>query len=167
MLIFSNQNHYIMSAVAKKNGNGNATRSLFPTFRSLMDSFWDSDNFFGREFPVNEFFNRAWTPAVNIKDNTKTYSVEVAAPGLKKDDFNVTIENGLLYIKGKREETKEEKEDNFTRREFNYNSFERTFSLPENAKEDSIKAKYENGVLKITLTKTSTKKATAKKVTIK
>lgn len=156
-----------MTAVAKKNGNGNVTRSLFPTFRSLMDSFWDSDNFFGKEFPMNEFFNRAWTPAVNIKDNTKTYNVEVAAPGLKKDDFTVTIENGLLCIKGEREETKEEKEDNFTRREFNFNSFERTFALPENAKEDSIKAKYENGVLNITLTKTPTKTTKAKKVAIK
>ena len=156
-----------MTAVAKKNGNGNATRNLFPTFRSLMDSFWDSDNFFGREFPVNEFFNRAWTPAVNIKDNTKTYNVEVAAPGLKKDDFTVTIENSLLCIKGEREETKEEKEDNFTRREFNFNSFERTFTLPENAKEDSIKAKYADGVLNITLDKATTKSAKAKKVAIK
>jgi len=156
-----------MTAVAKKSGNGNLTRSLFPTFRSLMDSFWDSDNFFGRDFPMNEFFNRAWTPAVNIKDNTKTYNIEVAAPGLKKDDFTVTIENGLLCIKGEREETKEEKEDNFTRREFNFNSFERTFSLPENAKEDGIKAKYTDGVLNITLTKAPTKTTKAKKVAIK
>ena len=159
-----------MTAVTKRKEDGNITRSLFPTFptfRSLMDSFWNSDDFFGKEFPLDEYFHRAWAPAVNIKDNTKTYEVEVAVPGLKKDDFKVSIENGLLSIKAEREENKEEKEDNFTRREFNYNRFERTFSLPENAREDSIKARYENGVLKITLAKTPDKKTKAKTVEIK
>lgn len=159
-----------MATVAKTNGNGKATRSLFPAFpnfRSLMDSFWDSDNFFGRDFFNDDFFRRAWTPAVNIKDNNKSYEIEVAAPGLKKADFNVSIENGVLSINAEREETKEEKEDNFTRREFNYNRFERTFSLPENAKEDSTKARYDKGVLKITLAKTPSKKTSAKKIAIK
>ncbi len=138
----------------------------FPAFRSLIDSFWDSNNFFGKDFSMDEFFHRAWTPSVNIKDNTKTYEVEVAAPGLNKNDFTVNVENGLLSIKGEHEESKEEKKDNYSRREFNYNRFERTFSLPENAKKDSVKAKYENGVLKISLTKTPTKKSKAKKVAI-
>lgn len=156
------------------NGDGKAVaqpvaKSIFPTiptFRSLVDSFWNQDNFFGRDFSMDEFFHRAWTPAVNIKDNTKTYEIKVAVPGLNKEDFKIIAENGLLCIKGEREDSTESKEDNFTRREYSYNQFERTFTLPENAKADTIKAKYENGELKITMAKTTAKKRVAKAVKI-
>ncbi len=142
------------------------TTPTLPSMRSFMDSFWDLDNFFGRDFSVNEFFNNASIPAVNIKDTTNAYEIEVLAPGLKKDEFEVTVENGLLCIRADHEESKAEKEDTYTRREFNYNQFERFFTLPENVKENSVNAKYENGVLKITLAKTLAKKSIAKTIKI-
>jgi len=135
-----------------------------PSFRSLIDSFWDSDNFFGQD--VEAFINRSGMPAVNIKDNTKTYEVKVAVPGLDKRDINITVNNGVLCIKGEKEISSKSTEDNFTRREYSYNNFIRNFTLPENANPNSIKARFKNGELTITLGKTATKKKANKTVKI-
>ncbi len=108
------------------------------------------------------FFNLDWqgkkswmleVPPVNIVDKGGEFDVELAVPGMKKEDFHITCEDGYLTIKAEREEKKEEKDKNYTRREYNYNSFVRSFSLPESVKADQVKAKYENGVLKLTLPK--------------
>jgi len=124
--------------------------------------------FLSRRFPAltsffdEPFFNIDWNgnksgmlevPPVNIVDKDGEFDVELAVPGMKKEDFHVTCENGYLTIKAEREEKKEEKDKNYLRREYNYNSFERSFSLPESVKADQVKAKYENGVLKLTLPK--------------
>jgi HSP20 family protein len=101
-------------------------------------------------------------PPVNIVDKAGEFDVEIAVPGMKKDDFHVTCENGYLTIRAEREEKKEEKEKNYTRREYNYSSFERSFSLPETVKADQVKAKYEDGVLKISIPKKEEAKAKPK-----
>ena len=105
-------------------------------------------------------------PSVNIMENDKFFEIEVAAPGLHKEDFDVRIENGLLTISVEREETKEEKDANYTRKEFSYNTFRRTFTLPENVLEEKIEAKYVNGVLKLMLKKTAVTAPKAKKIAI-
>jgi len=98
--------------------------------------------------------NNATLPAVNIQENKDTYQIEVAAPGMKKDNFKVDYDNGQLIISSEVKEEKEEKEANFSRREFNYKSFQRTFTIPKNVIEsDKIAAKYENGILHISLPK--------------
>jgi HSP20 family protein len=89
-----------------------------------------------------------------VVDNKGNYEIEVAAPGLKKDDFSVSIENGVLTISGKTEKEEEEKEKNYTRKEFSSKSFVKSFTLPDNVEKDAIAAKYEDGVLKLTVNKT-------------
>jgi HSP20 family protein len=116
-----------MNALQKSN--------LFPFAPLYSDLF--ENNFSGSKFASN-------LPAVNIKENGKEFKVEVAAPGLKKDDFKITTEDGFINISAEHEESKEEKEEDYTMKEYNYNSFSRTFALPENVKEDEIKAKYEH-----------------------
>jgi HSP20 family protein len=92
------------------------------------------------------------TPAVNIQEKNDAYLVEVAAPGLKKEDFNVNLDNDILTISSEKE-AKEGQDDRFTRREFSYSSFERSFSLPQTTEAEKIEAKYENGILKIKIPK--------------
>ncbi len=138
--------------LAKKNDR----RSVFPDFRSIMDDFWGADKFF-----ENDWINlpRFRTPAVNIVDNEGDFQIEVAAPGLHKEDFKIEIDHGILNISAEKEETVEKEEKDFTRREFNYSSFHRSFSLPENVDKDSIVAKYEDGVLKLTVKKLEVEEA--------
>jgi HSP20 family protein len=92
-------------------------------------------------------------PAVNVKEEEKQYLIELAAPGMKKDDFKVELDNGVLTISAKSEETKEEKDNGYVRREFSYRNFQRSFWLPETASAEGIVAAYENGLLKLTIPK--------------
>ena len=143
-----------------KKGNG---WPVIPRFRSFFDDFWGADRFFEGEWPVTRFR----TPAVNIKDNKENFEISVAAPGLTKDDFEVTIDSGILTISCEKEEKSEEKGENYARREFNYSAFERSFSLPENVDAESIEAKYKDGVLLLTLKKLALAEPEAKKIEIK
>lgn len=104
------------------------------------------------------------TPAVNISEKKDHFEVSVAAPGLKKDDFNIDVEDNMLTISCEKEEKKEEKDERYTRKEYNYTSFSRSFTLPEEVVKDKIEAAYQDGVLRITLPKTEqTKKAALSK----
>lgn len=125
------------------------TGDLFP---SLFDDFFK---------PWNEIFGNGGSliprsltvPAVNITDEKDEYKVSLAAPGLKKDDFKIDVEGNLLTISCEKEEKKEEKEKRHTRREYNYTSFSRSFTLPEDVKQDKIEAHYTDGVLQLSLPK--------------
>ena len=92
-------------------------------------------------------------PAVNIIDNEGEYEIEVAAPGLKKEDFNIAIENRLMTITVHTEREEQEKNKKFARHEFTYRSFIKSFTLPQEVDPDSINARYEDGILRILLTK--------------
>jgi HSP20 family protein len=124
-------------------------RSDWPLGNSLADLF-DNDRFFG-----SPWLSGRNTPAVNIKENDKSYEVELAAPGYDKKDFNISIDHGLLTVSAERSEEKEKKENNYTRREFGFSSFSRSFNLPTNTNEENIDAKYTDGVLKLTIQKIS------------
>ena len=113
---------------------------------------------------VDEFFNRGIgelvgydhafsVPSVNVVENPQNFLLEVAAPGLEKSDFKVSVENGSLNISAKKEKKEEVHDGKYTRREFNYTSFSRSFNLPEGVKPEEVQAVYENGVLKVTLPK--------------
>jgi HSP20 family protein len=129
-------------------------RSSLPWASELFDA----GNFFGptfldfnTEFPALDFANRI--PSVNILENDKDFKIEMAAPGLDKKDFKIEVEKGILSISvEKKMESKEEKE-NYTRKEYSFQSFNRTFRLPENSIPDKVDAKYENGILRLTLPK--------------
>ncbi len=112
---------------------------------------------------VNELFKPDWfggienhdkpVPAVNIRENEKDFSVELAVPGLKKEDFNVEVDQHVMTISAEVKHDSQPSKENFTRREFSYSSFKRSFSLPESVAEDQINAAYTDGVLKLTLPK--------------
>jgi HSP20 family protein len=104
---------------------------------------------------TNDFFlENKWVPAMNVKETDKRFEIEIAAPGFTKEDFKVSIENGVLRIEAENKDEMEKKEDDYTRREFNYNSFYRSFTLPENVNEDEmIDATYKRGILKLVLNK--------------
>ena len=104
----------------------------------------------------------ATAPAINVKETENEYEVEVAAPGLKKDDFQMNIDNeGNLSIKmeQKNEEKKEDKKSHYLRREFSYSKYEQTLILPDNVNKEGISAKVDNGVLNVTLPKLEETKA--------
>ena len=100
-------------------------------------------------------------PAINVKENDKSYTVELAAPGMKKEDFNVHInDEGNLMIKmeSKNEKKDEDKTTRYLRREFSYTTFEQTLILPDDVKREEITAKVDNGVLTVELPKVVEKK---------
>ncbi|OCX54014.1 heat-shock protein Hsp20 [Mucilaginibacter sp. PPCGB 2223] len=107
--------------------------------------------------PWNELFDRRLfrkelkVPAVNIAEHKDHYLVSLSAPGLKKEDFNIDVDGDVLTISSEKEESKEKKEEKYTRKEYNYSSFSRSFNLPEGADKEKIAAKYEDGVLNITV----------------
>lgn len=117
-------------------------------------------NDFLRDFSSPNFSKTNTTlPAVNIGENEHNYVVEVAAPGLDKKDFKINIENDVLTISSEKTTTENTNEDNYTRKEYSYQSFKRSFSLPKGSVDDSnVKASYINGELKITIPKVSKEK---------
>lgn len=128
-------------------------------------------------YVFNDLFNNDWmikanstAPAINVIETEDDYRVEVAAPGMTKEDFNIRIDenDNLVVSMEKKEETKEEmpendnqgkKEGRYLRREFSYSKFQQTLVLPENVDKDKIEAKVENGVLTITIPKRSEEEA--------
>ena len=92
-------------------------------------------------------------PAVNVRENEDGFQLEVAAPGFDKEAFKVEVDNGLLSITAGHKEDKETNKAGYTRREFRYGNFKRSFTLPESADETAISATYTNGVLNVVLPK--------------
>lgn len=130
---------------------------MIPMLRNkrFLPSF--DDDVFGKDF-MRDFFN--WednpsVPDVNVKESKDHYTIEVAAPGMDKKDFDVNVQNNMLVISSEKEAKNEEggDEENYVRREFSYTSFQRSFSIPETVDAENIKAKYENGVLYVELPK--------------
>jgi HSP20 family protein len=124
-------------------------------YSNLFDTFFGGSN-----SNLSQFVGRDWNytqPAVNVVETENSYRVELAAPGQKKENFSVNVEKDVLTISNRvetsGEEKKEEKTERYTRREFSYSSFKRSFTLPEHANADAIEAKYENGVLLVTIPK--------------
>ena len=125
---------------------------LFPTFPSFIDNFfsrdlmdWNNSNFSSTNSTI---------PAVNIKENDESFIIEVAAPGMSKENFAVNLDGDRLLISSERRDDKEEQDGNYSRREFSYQSFNRSFTIPEGTVDgDRIVAKYNDGILIITLPK--------------
>ncbi|MDX1667248.1 MAG: Hsp20/alpha crystallin family protein [Saprospiraceae bacterium] len=132
-----------MLPVKKENGF-----RLMPFGENWMDRFMNMDRFFGDD--LSRF---SWMPAVNIRETDDKFFIEVAAPGLKKNDFKVTVEKNVLNIQTELEEKDEEMNENFTRKEFSYRSFSRSFVLPEYVDPENITARYDDGILRLSLKK--------------
>ncbi|SKB26193.1 Hsp20/alpha crystallin family protein [Maribacter arcticus] len=139
----------------------------------ITQDFFDMDDFFeNRGWVRNMVSENFWNgkrsePALNIKETDDKFEIELAAPGFGKKDFEVTIEDGCLNIKAEKSSSEEETDDNYTRREFSYNAFERSLQLPDSVKQEAIKAKYNDGILSFNLAKKEeAKKLPPKKVQI-
>lgn len=110
------------------------------------------------DFFSNDFMTRAnaTAPAINVKESDREYTVELAAPGLKKEDFNVNIDrdgNLHIHMESKNESKEEDKKSHYLRREFSYSKFEQTLLLPDDVDKDGIEAKVNDGVLTVSLPK--------------
>jgi len=117
---------------------------------SLLDHFWDNE--LTDRASSNYSSTNTSLPAVNIKENEDVFTIEVAAPGMKKEDFSINYDNGRLTISSEKEN--EKVEEKYNRREFSYQSFCRSFEVADNIIDNQkIKAKYEDGILFITLPK--------------
>jgi len=115
-----------------------------PFYNGLLNDF---------ENDVFKHQNNDDVPAVNIQEDEKQFLLELAVPGMKKDDFKIDLENQVLTISSEIKEETEKTENSYTRREFVYNSFSRSFTLPKNIVSEKIKADYKDGILKISLPK--------------
>ncbi len=147
-----------------------STQSLVKTTERMPALF---DDFFK---PWNEWFGNSGdilgrvltVPQVNITENKEEYMVSLAAPGMKKADFKIDVDGNMLTISSQREENIEEKDKRFTRKEYSYSSFSRSFSLPDEVNKEKIEARYEDGVLKLSLPrKEEAKKLVAKHIAVK
>src|ERR1051325_8387315 len=118
--------------------------AVFEDFFKPWNEWFDDKSFFGKIMKV---------PAVNVTETKEFFMVSLAVPGMKKNDFKIDIEGNMLTIISEKEEEKEEKDVRFTRKEYNYSSFSRSFTLPEEVLRDKIVAIYEDGILKLTLPK--------------
>lgn len=130
-----------------------------PLSNLLPPGFFDMDDFFENRLwrpglLTEGFWNgKSSEPALNIIETDDDFKIEMAAPGFAKKDFIVNVDNGVLNISAEKTESKKESKKNYTRREFNYNAFERSLKLPESVLEEKIKAVYKDGILSFKLAK--------------
>jgi len=133
-----------MNLLKRRNGD------LFPSFKN---DFFDEGFFWPNLISTgSDLLDRGFKiPPANISETKEEFRVDLSAPGLTRNDFKIEVEDGTLTISSEKKE--ESKNDNYKRREFSYNSFTRSFQLPENVKEDKISAKYDNGMLHVSIPK--------------
>ena len=134
-------------SLMRRNGN------IFNSVPTMFDDFFTKDLF---DWGLSNNSNTGTTiPAVNVKETADSFEVEVAAPGMKKEDFKIELDNNMLSISSERRSENEVNEgEKYNRKEFSYQSFQRSFQLSKEAVDaDNIQAKYENGVLRLLIPK--------------
>lgn len=129
----------------------------FPSVSDIFDDFFRS--------PSNTLNEQSY-PSINVKENDEEYNIEIGIPGIKKEDCNINIDAGQLTVSATSKSSHEDDGKNYSRREYNYQSFSRSFTLPNNVNEDRITAKHENGELSINIPKTGEEKEKTKKIEI-
>lgn len=120
-------------------------RNVFP---NLINEFFNDDFFMGGRLMENSF-----VPSANVKENSKAFLIELSAPGFNKKDINIEVDDKMLKIYSVIKNEVENKDESIIKREFHYNSFERSFQLPENVNAEKIKANYNDGILSIEIPK--------------
>lgn len=132
---------------------------LMPGFNDVFDSIFN-DSFFSDRMVTR-------VPAANISESAEHYHVELAAPGLKKEDFKISLERNVLSISVEQRTEDKQEERNYVKREYSYSSFVRSFTLPESADENGIQATYNDGVLAIDIPKREEAKTMSRQIEIK
>jgi HSP20 family protein len=153
-----------MRSLSKREEQKPAQRSMFSNFFTDIDRMFDDDMFL---MPMHlSRFGNSNLPAANIRETDKEYNIELAVPGMKRDDFNIEIDENMISISSEKEENRNEDRENYHRREYNYSSFSRSFRLPEAVKAENIKAQYDNGVLHIKVPKAAQGGQRKKKINV-
>jgi len=138
-----------MALVLKRNGNlfPRVVNDLMETGSMFSPDLLDfNNNLLSWDFSVK-------SPSVNITETDTDYKIELAAPGLEKKDFKIEVEDKVLTVSSEKEEETKEENENYKRREFSYSTFSRSFQLPSDVLADKIDAKYENGILRLSVPK--------------
>src|SRR6201996_4479007 len=139
--------------------NNNPNNTLLPGFNDVFESIFN-DTFFN-----DRLVSRV--PAVNISESENNYHVELAAPGLKKEDFKLNLERNQLSISVEQSADQQDNQKNYSKREYSYSSFVRSFTLPESADHANIEASYTDGILRIDIAKREEAKAVRRQIEIK
>jgi HSP20 family protein len=145
--------------LVKFNNNDKRNNALLPGFNDVFESIFN-DTFFTDRMVAR-------VPAVNISESEENYHIELAAPGLSKQDFKINVDNNILNISVEHQSENTDNNRKYTKREYSYSSFVRSFTLPELADHNQIEATYENGVLKIDLAKKEEAKNMSRQIEIK
>ncbi|GAA4272861.1 Hsp20/alpha crystallin family protein [Aquimarina gracilis] len=136
-------------------------KNRFPWFNDRIATWLDTDDFFADDF----FIKDRNLPAMNVKENEKDFEIELAVPGFSKKDIEVTMEDDVLHICATQSKEEVEEEENYTRKEFNYSSFDRKLQLPNNVDQnEKVKAKYKDGILTLNLMKKEETKEPPKRI---
>jgi len=145
-----------------KFSNGNKSQALSPLFNDVFESFFNTDSYVS-----DRLVSRV--PAVNIAESENEYHIELAVPGMKKEDFKINLDKNVLSVsaetKTASEETNQDKK--YNRREYSYSSFVRTFTLPDSANYANISAEYTDGILKISIAKKEEAKIQSREISIR
>lgn len=142
-----------------KFANGNKRNALSPVlFNDVFESFFN-DAFSGSSY--------AKVPAVNFAETESTYHIELAAPGLKKDDFKISLEKNVLTISAETKKERAEETKKYNRREYSYSQFTRSFTLPESADHSNIEAEYTDGILYVNVAKREDAKVQNRQIAVK
>lgn len=134
--------------------------TLIRKHQSSVPSIWNDlfeSNLFNHHVKGNA---RIAVPPVNISESDESYLVELAVPGLKKEDFDINLDKTVMTISAKKDEKETEEKTNYSKREFSYRSFRRSFTLPSTANLEGINASYDEGVLNVTIAKKDKEKQT-------
>ncbi len=142
-----------------KFNNGNSNKSLNPGFNDIFESV------FNDSFLTDRMISRV--PAVNICETQDHYMIEMAAPGLQKEDFNIKLDRNLLSVSVEKKHEMNDQNRQYNKREFSYSSFVRSFALPESADDAQIEAQYINGMLNIHVAKKDEAKQVIRQIEIK
>ncbi|MDR6941039.1 Hsp20/alpha crystallin family protein [Mucilaginibacter pocheonensis] len=133
--------------------------SLLPGFNDIFDSIFN-DTFFNDRMITR-------VPAANISETPENWHIELAAPGLKKEDFKLNLDHNVLNISVEQHSETTDNQKNYSKREYSYNSFVRSFTLPESADDNGIEAEYADGILKISIAKKEEAKTVRRQIEIK
>ena len=145
--------------LVKFNADKKNNSSLLPSFNDVFESIFN-DSFFNDRLVAR-------VPAANISETEDYYHVELAAPGLKKEDFKINLDRNVLNISVERQNESSDVQKNYSKREYSYSSFVRSFTLPDSANAENIEATYTDGVLKIDIAKREEAKAIRRQIEIK
>ena len=142
-----------------KFANGQKSRAVNPFFSDVFDSILN-DSFLSDKLSTR-------VPAVNIAETENEFQIELAAPGLKKEDFKISVDKNVLSVSADKKTENVEEGKKFSKREYSYNSFTRSFTLPDVADHSKIEAEYTDGILKLNVAKKEEAKIQSREIAVK